>query len=151
MSGRSNRSPMWTFFDLVDKEHAKCKKCGKIVKRAGGTTNIRNHLKNNHFSFFYEIEQTRSLKRRKKNDESGSFEGLDTDDDGLVDQSYSALTIIFTNILSNFTFIPLWYPGPIQSGIIVVTRTSSCNLWQRLSSIKIYLSVFSVFFKLFLF
>lgn len=85
---RSNTSPIWTFFDVIDKENAKCKKCSKNVKRAGGTTNLRNHLKNNHFNAFYEMQNKRSSEGTPIDDEH--VYAPDTDNEGACAESSNA-------------------------------------------------------------
>lgn len=50
MSSKS-RSSIWTFFEKTsDLGVVKCKLCEAPVKPCGNTTNIRNHMKQNHAS-----------------------------------------------------------------------------------------------------
>jgi len=54
--GRRNSSPIWQYFSVVSTEIAKWYKCGKEVRRAGGTTNLRGHLKSKHFSLYFTLQ-----------------------------------------------------------------------------------------------
>ena len=46
------RSLAWEHFTSLSPKEAECNICSKIVKVAGGTTNLRAHMKSNHFSMF---------------------------------------------------------------------------------------------------
>lgn len=104
ISGRSNSSPIWAYFDVVDKEQAKCKICGKPVKRAGGTTNIRNHLKNNHFTSFYEMEN------KKPSHSNNESENLNVLDEGISPDACSDRPLLSPSA-PNSPFNPLALPS----------------------------------------
>ena len=42
-------------FDLINVDSAKCKQCGKISRKGGGTTSLKLHLKSQHSSKYDEL------------------------------------------------------------------------------------------------
>lgn len=39
------KSDIWKYFLKQDKNQARCKVCGKVLKTSGNTTNLRGHFK----------------------------------------------------------------------------------------------------------
>lgn len=105
----------------IKKLTAKCKTCNKIVKTGGGgTSNIKNHLKTNHFTLYYEKENATSApKSSEQNIDSVS---LDEDSDSQhslaspARPSPSPTLLIVININD-------WMLGPLRNGKLTLKRS----------------------------
>lgn len=67
----SHQSKVWDYFEAKDAFFVKCKVCKKNdIKRAGGTTNMRNHLKLKHPTSFANMMSKECEHQRQYEDDA---------------------------------------------------------------------------------